>query len=65
LYSKKDYSNQQAPLSVYWGLLDRNFLSNNPPREAEAEVENGFDTVIPPVAVNFGHIAGAEECNIF
>ncbi|KAJ7862171.1 hypothetical protein B0H13DRAFT_1900229 [Mycena leptocephala] len=32
----------------------------NPPREAEAEVENGFDTVIPPVAVDFGHIAGMQ-----
>jgi hypothetical protein len=58
------HSNQQSPLSVYGGLLDRNFLSSNSPREAEAEVENGFDTVIPPVAVDFGHIAGAEECNI-
>jgi hypothetical protein len=25
-----DYSNQQPPLSVYGGLLDRNFLSSNP-----------------------------------
>jgi hypothetical protein len=38
------------------GLLDRNFLSSN---QAKVEVENGFDTVIPPVAIDFGHIAGA------
>jgi hypothetical protein len=47
---------------MYWGLLDREFLFNYLPGEVEAEVKNVFDTVLLPVAIDFGHIVGAQEC---